>query len=155
MRRINSTFEVVGEAEECLCGCPRDSALYCARTKGQFYAPAGNSCVCACAVTDDKCREAFGEGYTVDVEANNCGCIIPGGGGLSDGDIAGIVIGSVVGGSLLAGLFIAAGALLIYLIRAGKIAGIYGYKLEPALLDGVNESPLYNSPWSNNSPLNS
>ena len=111
--------------------------------------------MCECAVTDDKCRKAFGEGYTADVEANNCGCIIPGGGGLSDGDIAGIVIGSVVGGSLLAGLFIAAGALLVYLIRAGKIAGIYGYKLEPALLDGVNESPLYNSPWSNNNPLNS
>jgi hypothetical protein len=128
--------------------------VYCARVEGQFYSPAGNSCACECTVTDDKCSDAFGEGYKANLEDDNCGCIIPGGGGLSDGDIAGIVIGSVVGGALLAGLFIAAGALLIYFIRAGRIAGIYGYKLEPALLDGVSESPLYNSPWSTNNQLN-
>jgi len=66
----------------------------------------------------------------------------------------GIVIGGIAGVLFLLALFSALTAALVKLIRAGKIPGIYGYKLAPQTLDGIAVSPLYSSQWSNTNPLN-
>jgi len=155
-----------------------DLELYCYRFLGQNWAAAGNYCGCECAITDSFCRNTFGSKYTANQQT--CGCIAPGSSGLSGGAIAGqlqtffffffeanwlltgsiifsfwsgIVIGSVAGAAGISFLFALGTLGLVKLITSGTIPGIYGYKLEPMLLDHVNDSPLYSSPWSNTNAL--
>jgi len=132
-----------GVLPDCTCGCLDSLTLYCANHYGSFWSAQASSCNCACGVSDAKCQTVFGQSYKAD--SSTCGCTA---GGLSNGDIAGIVIGGIAGVLFLLALFSALTAALVKLIRAGKIPGIYGYKLAPQTLDGIAVSPLYSSQWS-------
>jgi hypothetical protein len=89
----------------------------------------------------------YGSGYTAD--SGQCACVIPGsgGGGLSGGAIAGITVGSITAAGLLTALIGGLAALLVFLIRSGKVPGIYGYRLDPVDFTAAENSPMYKSAW--------
>jgi hypothetical protein len=78
---------------------------------------------------------------------------VPGGGGLSDGEIAGIAVGAAAGALLLACLFALLAGLLAFLIRRGSMPGIYGVKIDDPGFEGASHSPLYHDPWKGNENL--
>lgn len=150
----NNRYEVSLGAVPCKCVCARQYYIDCKATNA-FFVPAGEKCGCVCGVTDELCQALF-EGqknakkYRADKD--KCGCFIPGGDtGLTDEEIAGIVIATVLGPLILIGLVVLLAALLAYLILAGYIPGIYGYSIAQGSFAAGGNSSLYADPWQNNS----
>jgi len=141
---INPEWAV--ESDTCACGCNKQFVWDCA-LQNQWFKPQGPNCTCACEITDAQCEALYGVGYTGD--SSQCACVIAGGGGggLSGGAIAGIVIGSLTAAALLTALIGGLAALLVFLIRSGKMPGIYGYRLDPADFSAAENSPMYKSAW--------
>jgi hypothetical protein len=143
---LNPNWGLDTNPDVCACGCNKQFILDCA-LQNQWFRPQGPNCTCACYITDAQCEALYGPGYTGD--SSQCACVVAGGGGggLSSGAIAGIVIGSVAAAVLLTALIAGLAALLVFLIRSGKMPGIYGYRLDPADFAVAENSPMYQDAW--------
>jgi hypothetical protein len=136
-------FVVSPDPTVCGCVCSSEVVSAC-QAQGRFWNTSLESCDCYCAVTDALCQEIYGKGHTADTKS--CGCV-SGGGGLSDGAIAGIAVGAGLGALLCACLFAGLAGLLAYLIRRGRMPGIYGVRMDDPSFEGASHSPLYHDPW--------
>jgi hypothetical protein len=146
---VDKDFVVSPDPTVCGCVCASEVIDACLN-QGRFWNASLESCDCYCVVTDELCKDAYGDGYSAD--SDSCGCV-PGGGGLSDGEIAGIAVGAAAGALLLACLFALLAGLLAFLIRRGSMPGIYGVKIDDPGFEGASHSPLYHDPWKGNENL--
>jgi hypothetical protein len=144
--QCSSINPLYGVTEACVCGCDKSKVLSCYLRNVFFVPDPSDNCDCICQISDQACQSYFGADYTADFA--NCACIPPSGDGLTDGEIAGIVIGSVAGAAGLVLLVLLLSGLLVWLIRSGTIPGIYGYKIDAADLSTAQESPFYKDTWS-------
>jgi len=146
---INPLYEASLLPGVCACLCNRQRFIEC-RTENLFFFPTGDDCVCTCGVTDDLCKDVFGNKYRAN--RDKCGCFVPGEDtGLTDEEIAGIVVASVVGPLLIIAFILILAAVLAYLILAGYMPGIYGHKIAQGSFAAGGISGLYKDKWTTNS----
>jgi hypothetical protein len=145
-KTINPLYEASLIPDTCECACNRQRFIEC-RAINTFYIPIGPECDCVCGVSNQACKELFGKSYRANKK--KCSCFVPGADtGLTDGEIAGIVVASVVGPLLIIGFILLLAALLAYLILKGYIPGIYGYKIAQGNFAAGGNSSLYADPWT-------
>eukprot|EP01087_Luapelamoeba_hula_P018124 TRINITY_DN57_c0_g2_i1.p1 TRINITY_DN57_c0_g2~~TRINITY_DN57_c0_g2_i1.p1 ORF type:complete len:488 (-),score=31.15 TRINITY_DN57_c0_g2_i1:160-1623(-) len=145
----NPLWTVKFGGNPCECACNPQKFIECAAIN-RFYEPTGDKCVCACVATDDLCKETYGKNYRVNKD--KCSCFVPGPyTGLTDGQIAGIVVASVLGPLLLLLIMAIIAGVVFYLIWTGVIPGVWGYKIEQGAFGAGGNSSLYQSPWQSNS----